>query len=55
MYNIFYFKDFEQLFGIYIRIEILKHPNYKNNYNETKYLNTMRKTRLLKVKNSLLE
>ena len=33
----------------------LGHQNYKNENTETKYLNNTRKSRTLKVKNSLLE
>ena len=33
----------------------LGHQNYKNKNTETKYLNNIRKSRTLKVKNSLLE
>ena len=33
----------------------MKNPNYKNENIERKYLKNMRKNRLLKVKNSLLE
>ena len=33
----------------------LGHQNYKNENTETKYLNNIRKSRTLKVKNSLLE
>ena len=34
-------------------MENSKHSNYKNENIETKYLNNMRKTRFLKVKNNL--
>ena len=34
-------------------MENLKHPNYKNENIETKYLNKMQRNRFLKVKNSL--
>ena len=33
----------------------MKNLNYKNKNIETKYLNSIRKNRFLKVKNSLLE
>ena len=36
-------------------MENSKHSNYKNENTETKYLNNMRKTRFLKVKNSFLQ
>ena len=54
-YNIFCFENFERLFGTYIRIKNSKHSTYNNENIEKKYLNKMRKTRFIKVKNSLLK
>ena len=36
-------------------MENLKHPTYKNENIETKYLNNVQRNRFLKIKNNLLE
>ena len=48
-------KFFDLFFGKYIKIENSKHSDYKTENTVTKYLNNMRKTSFLKIKNSLLE
>ena len=55
MVTLFLFQNFEQFFAVYESMKNLKNPSYKNENIEKKYLNSTRRNRFLKVKNSLLE
>ena len=43
------FKNFERVFGIYMRMKKSKHSNHKNKNIDMKYLNNIRKTRFLEL------